>query len=304
MDVILDTLIGSTSLLTICLTVLATLAITLIFKTSYTTNFAQGVISAFGAYVVAQMMYDAGLSVWACLPVGVIVGMALGVFIDIGIIRNGRNVNAVGKQIITMGLVSVIVGLIPIIFAVDGLESRPAMPLVPIKEMFDFGGGFKISYNSLIALAITVAIVTLVFVLLYKSKWGLGVRATASNEYVAGMMGINTRAITAISWSIAGGIGAISAVMLAWKANSLSSTFMTTVQVNAFLACILGGFGTFYGPVIAAVILCLLTSVVGMFGWDIGFFASYKEAIVYIVALVIVLIKPQGLFGKKTVKKV
>lgn len=304
MGEVLDTLIGSTSLLTICLTVLATLAVTLIFKTSYTTNFAQGVISAFGAYVVAQMMYSSGISVWAALPVGVLVGMAMGVFVDVGIIRNGRNVNAVGKQIITMGLVTVLVGLIPIIFTVDGLETRPAMPLVPLDKKTPEILGVSWTYNTLAALGIAAVIVTLIFVLLYKSKWGLGVRATASNEYVAGMMGINTRAITAISWAIAGGIGAVSAVMLAWNANALSSVFMTTIQVNAFLACILGGFGTFFGPVIAAVLLCLFTSIVGLLGWDVAFFASYKEAIVYVIALIIVLIKPQGIFGKKAVKKV
>lgn len=304
MGEVLDTLIGSTSLLTICLTVLATLAVTLIFKTSYTTNFAQGVISAFGAYVVAQMMYSAGISVWAALPVGVIVGMAMGVFVDVGIIRNGRNVNALGKQIITMGLVTVLVGLIPIIFSVDGLEAKPAMPLIPLDKQTPQILGVSWTYNTLAALGITIVIVVLIFVLLYKSKWGLGVRATAANEYVAGMMGINTRAITAISWAIAGGIGAVSAVMLAWNSNALSSVFMTTIQVNAFLACILGGFGTFFGPVIAAVILCLLTSVIGLLGWDISFFGSYKEAIVYILALIIVLIKPEGIFGKRTVKKV
>lgn len=185
MGVILDTLIGSTSLLTMCLTVLATLAVTLIFKTSYTTNFAQGVISAFGAYVVAQMMYSAGLSVWACLPVGIIVGMALGTFVDVGIIRNGRSVNAIGKQIITMGLVSVIVGLIPIIFPFDGLEAKPSMPLVPLNQAIRIGD-YTLSYNTLAALAITVVIVVVLFVLLYKSKWGLGVRTTASNEYEIG----------------------------------------------------------------------------------------------------------------------
>lgn len=304
MGEVLDTLIGSTSLLTMCLTVLATLAVTLIFKTSYTTNFAQGVISAFGAYVVAQLMFSAGISVWAALPVGVVVGMGIGIFVDMGIIRNGRNVNAVGKQIITMGLVTVLVGLIPIIFTVDGLETMPAMPLVPLDKKTPEVLGVSWTYNTLAALGLTIVIVTLIFVLLYKSKWGLGVRTTASNEYVAGMMGINTRAITAISWAIAAGIGAISAVMLAWNANALSSVFMTTIQVNAFLACILGGFGTFFGPVIAAVLLCFFTSVIGLLGWEASFFGSYKEAIVYVIALIIVLIKPQGIFGKKAVKKV
>lgn len=299
----LDTLFGSTALLTMCITVLATLAITLIFKTSYTTNFAQGVISALGAYVVAQLMFDANFSVWAALPIGMVTGVASGLFIDVVIIRNGKNVTPIGKQIITMGLVSVIVGLIPALFTVDFLEAKPPMPFFDLNLQLSIGS-FSLTYNTIVAVVITVVIVVLLFVLLNKSKWGLGVRATASSEYVAGIMGVNTRLITAISWAIAGGIGTIAAVMLAWKTNALSSVFMTQIQVNSFLACILGGFSTFYGPVIAAVILCLINNILGAIGMDLSFLTTWKEVLVYVIALIIVLVKPQGIFGKATVTKV
>ncbi len=299
----LDTLVGSTSLLTMCITVLATMAITLIFKTSYTTNFAQGVISAMGAYTVGQLMFDNGITVWVALPIGMVVGVLIGLFIDTCVIRRGKNVTSIGKQIITMGFVSVIIGATPIIFPLDSLESKPAMPLIPIDKQLVIGD-FSLTYNSIVAVAITVVLVVAIFIMLNKSKWGLGVRATASNEAVAGMMGVNTHAITAISWAIAGGVGTVAAVMLAWKGNALSSSFMTQVQVNAFLACILGGFSTFYGPVLAAIILCLISNCAGILGMIVPELSLWREAIVYIIALLIVLARPQGIFGKAVVKKV
>ena len=76
-------------------------------------------------------------------------------------------------------------------------------------------------------------------------------------------MGVNTHVITAATWAIAGGLGVLAAIMLAGGTGQLTSTFMTRYQVNAFLAGILGGFSTFYGPIIGAVIIPLAMSFVG-----------------------------------------
>ena len=88
MAYLLNTLFGS--LVPMCITALVTLAITIIFKTSYTTNFAQGVISAFGAYVVAAGLSNLGLSLWWSLPLGMFCSMLIAVAVDVLIFRNGR----------------------------------------------------------------------------------------------------------------------------------------------------------------------------------------------------------------------
>ena len=113
----INTLLGSIPAM--CVTALVTLAITMIFKTSFTTNFAQGVVSAFGAYTVANAMISKGVSIWLALLFGMVVAMVMAVLIDVGIFRRGRYVNALGKQIITMGLISIIVGATPLIFKIS-----------------------------------------------------------------------------------------------------------------------------------------------------------------------------------------
>jgi len=286
-----------------CAGILATFAVTLIFKTSYTTNFAQGVISAIGAYITVELTMEHGLPLWFVLTASVVIAFVIGVLIDVVIFRNGRYVNVLGKQIITMGLISIFIGLIPFVFKVAKNESLPAFPFIHLTQGFMLGEVF-IQYNTLIGAGITVVMLVAVFVMLQKSKWGLSVRATASNETVAGMMGINTKVITAVSWGIAGAFGAVAAIIYIGNVSLASGYVMTSTQINAFLAGILGGFATFYGPILGAVIIYLLNVVIGCICIHAPLLSTWKSAIVYFIVMLLVLWKPQGLFGKKMVKKV
>lgn len=286
-----------------CAGILATFAVTLIFKTSYTTNFAQGVISALGAYVAVEFALMNGIPLWLTAMFGVVVAFLIGVAIDVFIFRNGRYVNALGKQIITMGLISIFVGLIPFVFKVSHLESVPALPFIHLTEGIRLGNLF-IQYNTILAVVVTTVMLVAVFILLQKSKWGLSVRATASNEIVAGMMGINTKVITAISWGIAGAFGAVAATIYIGNVTLSSGYIMTTTQINAFLAGILGGFATFYGPIFGAIIIYMLNVAIGCVCVHVPALSNWKAAIVYFIVMLLVLWKPQGLFGKKMIKKV
>lgn len=298
----LNTIFGSIT--PMCVTALVTMAITMIFKTSFTTNFAQGVISAFGVYAVTQGVSKLGLSIWLSIPLGMLVSMLFAIVIDVGIFRRGRYVNALGKQIITMGLISIIVGATPLIF---GAATPGFAPLVSGTINFDLAdGNVSFTKNSILCLAITAAVLAAIFSLLRFSKWGLSVRATASNEYIAGMMGINTHVVTAVSWGLAGALGALAASINASSGSTINIYFMTNYQVLAFLAGILGGFSTFHGPVIAALMIPLANNLVQYLVNVLGKpeLTGWSMVIVYAIALVIIFFKPQGIFGKKIEKKV
>jgi len=292
------------SITPMCVTALVTMAITLIFKTSFTTNFAQGVISAFGSYVVATALLEMGGNLWMSIIIGMLGSAAVAVLIDVGIFRRGRYVNALGKQIITMGLINIIVGAIPLIFG----YSTPVIPkIIEGNVGFLIGGeNVTITKNSIVCAAITVVVLVVLFVLLRFSKWGLSVRATASNEYIAGMMGINTHIVTAVSWGLAGALGALAASLNASSGQTMGIYFMTPYQVYAFLAGILGGFSTFYGPIIAALMIPLANNIVQYIVNILGMgdLTGWSMVIVYFIALIIIFFKPQGIFGKKTARKV
>ncbi|NMA94199.1 MAG: branched-chain amino acid ABC transporter permease [Clostridiales bacterium] len=304
-----STILGS--LLSVCITCLLAFAVTLIFRTSTTTNFAQSSIAAFGCYTVAWL-FAKGLPVWLGAPVGMIVGAAFGIFIDNFIFRRGRYVGILSKQIITMGFVSVFFGAIPLIFG--NPESIPFEPLynytkhgVSPNIVIEIAGGeLVVTKHALISATITLVVLGAIFYLLKNSKWGLSVRTTASNEQTAQLMGINTHKVTAISWALAAALGVLSAVMYAGSGVMISATFMGAIQVNAFLACILGGFSTFYGPIIGAIIIPVLANAVGFLANFKGLegIGRWQMVIVYSIILLVILIKPEGLFGKKIVKKV
>lgn len=300
----------ASSLTYICVLVLATFAITLIFKTSATTNFAQGTVAALGCYVCSGFLINQQWNIWLSLLMGVIFGILVGLFIDLVIFRNGRNVNLVGKQIITMGIVSILGNGIPMVYRYVDAPVIPALTnaLNTPPIIVDIAGKpLSITVHSLICLGITIVLIGVLFLLLKFSKWGLGVRTTASNEYVAQMMGVNTYAITAISWGIAGGLGAIACVMFVGENGSLQNPFiMTEFQVNAFLAGILGGFGSFIGPVVAAIIIPVFETSVGFLAnvETLRGITSWIKVISYVVIMIVIYIKPNGLFGKKVVKKV
>jgi branched-chain amino acid transport system permease protein len=282
---------------------LATTGIVLIFKTSITTNFAQGIVATFGVFFSANVVTrfsNSGLTglqlALIGMAAGAIVSFFLGMFIDIAIIRKSKYITSVGKQMITMGLVLVISGLIPVVYGIPTL-SVPRLSYSDAIQIPFQGSYVSITPHALYAFLIAIVLLTLLFSALRFTKWGLGVRATASNEIVAGMMGVNTRLITALSWAIAGALGGVAAYLIA-EGGSLSVGMMTATQVNGFMAGILGGFSGFLGPIVGSFLIPVLSALF--------FYVSFlwSNALVYGIILLIILAKPLGLFGKKIAKKV
>lgn len=198
------------NLLYVCVLALATTGIVLIFKTSSTTNFAQGMIATAGAFAGARIiMFLANKFLEIENTPLVLLGMlggglfafVIGVLVDVLIIRNSKLPTPVGKQMITMGLVLIFTGVLPLIFKLD--LSIPRVSYGDNIIFTLFGLDLYITSNALYALIITMGLLIILFSALRFTKWGLGVRATASNEVVASMMGVNTKVITAMSWGIA-----------------------------------------------------------------------------------------------------
>ena len=188
---------------------LAALGIILIFRTSNTTNYAQGSISMFNAFIATYILMGTGLPAYAVAILGMLSAFLVGVLVDRIVISRAQKVNPVAKQIITLGLIMIFLGLAPMIFGTDPLQF----------PRFVYGShtimGATISYNAIVNIIVGIVIMLILFSLLQKSKWGLAVRATASNDVVARMMGIPTTFITMASWAIAAALGTLAALMIA-----------------------------------------------------------------------------------------
>ncbi len=275
---------------------LATFGIVLIFRTSATTNFAQGAVATFGCYVSTQLGIINGLPLFLALPCGMLTAFILGIIIDSCIIRKGKDVNAAGKQMITMGLLMVLTNIIPVIFSYINVTTPATQNFAT--EIFRFtlfGQKLYWPVQSIICVILAVVLLGAVFAALKFTKWGLGVRATASNETVAKMMGINTKVITALSWAIAGALATVAACSMQ---TVLNPAMMGKAQVYGFLACVLGGLSSFIAPIIGAIIIPIIINFAAMYT------SAWAELIMFCIVLLLILIRPNGLFGKKFIKKV
>ena len=275
---------------------LSTMGIVLVFKTSGTTNFSQGVVGVFGAYMSTQLARLNGVPLFFSILIGVAVAFLIGMGIDVGIIRRGKNLNSSQKQIVTMGLLLIITNLIPVIFGLlNTLTQQTPNYATGITQFSLFGMNLAITNQALMLILVSGTLLLALFIGLKYTKWGLSVRATASNETVAQMMGINTRLITALSWAIASGLATVSATMLA---STLNPAMMGKSQVYGFLASVLGGLSSFFAPLVGAVLLPIFANISATFS------SIWADGIVFVLVLIIILIFPNGIFGKKYVKKV
>jgi len=272
---------------------LASLGIIIVFRTSNITNFSQGAVAMFNTFVVTYFFNSMGWPLWMAIIAGVISAIIVGLLIDLVIIRHTKKVSPVAKQIVTLGMVMIVLGIAPMLFGVDPLR---------LPRLIEDGNisilGADISYNGLFNIVFGIAIMATLFYILQKTKVGLAVRATASNEYTAKLMGVPTKTVTMGAWAVAGILGVLSGVMAA-PMTSVTLGLMDEIQINALIAVVLGGFQTFYGPVIGAYVIGISRNLLLYYGSSV-----WGGQILYILILVFLVFRPYGLIGKKIIKKV
>jgi branched-chain amino acid transport system permease protein len=272
---------------------LAALGIALIWKTSRTTNFAQGSIGTINAYIAGVLLLNWGWSIWLVALVSMVTAFLTGILIDTFIIRPAAKVSPISKQIITLGLIMILTGLIPLLFGVDPYRLPSFIP----GKSVDIAGA-TLRYNTVFVIGVSLGLMGFMFWFIQYTKWGLAIRVTASNETTSKLMGVPTKAVTMISWASAAILGTLAALIVAPQA-SVNPNMLLDVQVSAFFAGVLGGFSTFAGPVAGAFIIAIARNFTSFYVSDI-----WGNVIVYSLILVFLYFKPYGLFGKKVMKKV
>lgn len=275
---------------------LSTLGITLNYKTANVANFAQGITATVGAFTAAYLFMRNGVNPWLSMVGGIAVCFAIGWLIDTLIMGRLKTVGSVGRVMVTLGLILIISAGIPIMFGMIPYNF-PRFFAGNI-DFYLFGTAMTVTRNGLFVFGLSAVVIAIIFLALYKTKWGLNVRATASNAPVASMLGVNTKRLTALSWGISSGCAALAAVLLASQTTNVNANMMVTVQTNQLLAFVMGGYTSFYGPVIGAVLLPTVLAMLALID------AMWANVMLYTLILLVILIKPMGLFGKRTMTKV
>lgn len=273
---------------------LASLGIVLIFRTSRTTNFAQGTIGTFNAFIAAYIFLMYGYSIWVVALAAIITAFVSGILIDTLIIRPASKVSAISKQIITLGIIMVLLGIIPYLF---GINTYKLPRFLDSSNQIDVLGA-TLYYNTIFVIVLSLTLMGILFYFIQNTKWGLATRVTSIDETTSKLMGVPTKRVTMISWATAAVLGTLAAIFIAPKVG-VGPNMLLDVQISAFFAGTLGGFSTFYGPVLGAFIIAFARNFTQFYISDI-----WGNVIVYTLILVFLYFKPYGLFGKKPTKKV
>jgi branched-chain amino acid transport system permease protein len=280
---------------------LVALALVVVFRGTGHLNFAQGEMGTLSAYVV-WMLHDAGVTLILATLLGMVFGFAFGAATEVTIIRPLAKRSLLAVFVATIAL---FLGINAYTTGVWGAPPDEALDSLFPNDPDDFVRIFDAvwRYQAIGALVVTLVVTGLLFLLFQKTRFGLAMRGVASNADSARLVGVPTGRILAGSWGIAGALGALAATMVAGNQGQVTPILMTTVFVYATAAATLGGLDSPGGAVIAGLLIGVVENLAAEYFEDwIG--QEMKLAVALLAILVVLLVKPSGLFGTAKVERV
>lgn len=279
---------------------LIALGFAIVYKASEVINFAHGELVLLGGYVVYMWRDQIGTPFLVAVLAGMGTMAVLGLVIERGILRFmvGKPVFAI--VMITIGLAIVIRQAVTSIWGFDNLN---------ISDPWGGGvqevGGIRMTEVSLATLAVTAALMLVFFLFFKYTKTGIGMRAAAFDQEAAMSLGISVRRTTAVAWAIAGATAALAGVFLSAFPSSLRPDLGFSA-LRAFPAVILGGLDSTGGAVVGGITIGLIEVLTQ--GYQPRFAPwlgnNFHVVAAYAVMVVVLMVRPYGLFGTREVERV
>ncbi|MEO8654746.1 MAG: branched-chain amino acid ABC transporter permease [Ramlibacter sp.] len=277
-----------------CIYGLIALGFVLIYKATETVSFAQGELMMLGAFAGLAAMTFLGFPFWLAV-VCAIAGMALfGVLLERIVIRPILGQPAFSIVMLTIGIGYVARGLITTIPAI-GTETH-LLP-VPYKDEIWNLGALVLNVEQMAVIGSTGVLCLLLFAVFRYSKIGIAMQASSQNQLAAYYMGIPVKQLNGVVWGLAAAVAAVAGLLLA--PITFVHANMGFIGLKAFPAAVVGGFGSLPGAIVGGLIIGIVESLSGFYLPD-----GFKDTAAYIVVLVMLMVKPNGLFGERLGKKV
>ena len=284
-----------------CIYALIALGFSIIFKASTVINFAQGELLLVGAYVTSAGMFEWHLPFVVALLLAVVVTVLIGVVFERLVLRR-----MIGKPPFSILMITIGLDTLLLTGVIVKWGSNPRPPGTP----FSLGagttiGGIHFGSGDVWTIITTVVCCVLLFLFFRYTRYGLAMRATALDQEAALAMGIDIRTITALAWAIACAIAVLGGLFLATRSVALEPT-IGSAALLAFPAIILGGLDSIPGAVVGGIIIGLAQVLTaGYESHFAGFLGNgFHEIAPYILLLIVLLIRPYGIFGSRKVERV
>ena len=280
-----------------CTYALVAVGFSMVYGVLQLVNFAHGAFYLVGVYMMITLYVSMSLGLLPALLLALTGTGLLGALMDRVIlkpIRNRSGNSGVASLIATLGMGTCITNLLIVLF---GSETKS------FPNILDFGkfylGGAIVRWNQVLIALITIAMMSLLSLIVYHTKMGTAMRAISQNPQAAQLMGIPVDQVIMITFFIGTVCAAVSGVLVAMYYASIDTAMYMAVSLKTFASAVLGGIGSLPGAMIGGVLIGVLETLVA------GYISSdYREAVAFIILIAVLLLKPSGLLGQKQAEKV
>ena len=271
------------------------LALVMIYQATDVVNFAQGEMAMFSTYI-AWTFLQTGMPYWVAFCCTVALAFVAGLVIERVVIRPVENAPILSIVIVTLGLLVILNSTAGWIYSYIQKPFPSPFPSKPIRI-----GNIVFGAHDLGAIGVTLVVLALLFAFFRYTTLGLAMRAAAQNPASSRLCGIRVSWMLALGWGLAAAFGAVAGMMVA-PVVFLDPNMMVGIQLYAFAAATVGGFSSPLGAVVGGLLVGVTENLVGTYVSFIG--TELKLTVALAMIIVVLLVRPSGLFGRTVVRRV
>ena len=275
-----------------CVYALIALGFVLIFKATDVVNFAQGEFVMASGFISYTLLIKLGLPYWLVFLVTILLSGFMGVILERVVVRPIMDAPIFSIVIATIGASTVMRSSAGIVYGYDVLP----LPTIFSKDPLRFGV-LNFTAMDLGVIGFSLVIMLALYLFFKLTKTGMAMRATAQSQTAARLMGVSVRRIFSLTWAISAAVGGVAGVLIA--PIIYLDPNLGFIGVKAFAGAILGGFGSIPGAIVGGMLLGVIENLSGYF-----FNAGIKQVSTYILLILVLVVRPIGLFGTAPVRKV
>jgi len=269
------------------------LGMVLIYKASQVPNFVQGEMALLPVFLAYMLLETYGLPWFVAFPVTLLFALLLGCFLEFAILRRAKEPNILGLIIITIGMEMILLGLVSWKFGAD----QRSMPF-PISTYDSIAiGDLYISTLEMLTLVVALIIMLVLFLFFRFSKHGVAMKASQQNENAAKLMGIKVHRVRMVTWGISSLVGCVAGLLIA--PILVEPYMMWDFMLKGFAGAVVGGMTSLPGAVLGAYIVGIVEN---LFGGYVSI--EFKSVVAFAIIVLVLCVKPSGLFARHYVKKV
>ncbi|MFO7461821.1 MAG: branched-chain amino acid ABC transporter permease [Desulfatiglandales bacterium] len=269
------------------------LAMVIIYKTSEVVNFAQGEMALLSIFLTYMIPEFHGVPYYAAFPGALLFAVFLGCFLEFAVLRRAKEPNVLGMIIITIGIEMILMGFVSWKFGAD--QKTMPFPIGPYESVAI--GEVFVSSLEVLTFVTAIALMTVLFFFFRYSKLGVAMKATQQNSTAARLMGIKTKRILMITWGISSLVGCTAGLLIA--PTTMQPFMMWDPMLKGFAAAVMGGMTSLPGSVFGAYLIGIIEN---LFGGYISI--EFKSVVAFFIIVVVLCVRPSGLFARHFVKKV